>query len=162
MSGILGIGFGFHTKHVLRPWKSVIKCTVLFFFRKIKVGVFHLMMLHVWVIVMFLIIWFHLSVLFHLPWALRMPSHIQAWILGEVLRWWVCHWKFHISLGINLRSQGVHLITFHILQERGGFAFLLSCWCQVAWVLLAKILSSAFYWLFCCYKFLQQLKFYTH
>ncbi len=41
ISGIFGIGYGLRTKHLLRPRKSVITRTVLFFLGMIKVGAAH-------------------------------------------------------------------------------------------------------------------------
>ncbi len=41
MSGIFGIGYGLRTKHLLRPRKSVITQTVLFFLGIMKVGAAH-------------------------------------------------------------------------------------------------------------------------
>jgi hypothetical protein len=41
ISGIFGMGYGLRNKHLLRPQKSVITQTVLFFLGMIKVGAAH-------------------------------------------------------------------------------------------------------------------------
>jgi hypothetical protein len=41
ISGISGIGYGFRTRHLLRPLKLVMTLTVLFFLGMMKVGAAH-------------------------------------------------------------------------------------------------------------------------